>query len=221
MMTTSINKILNIAIVCMVSLSLSSCFNEEKPNYQYMPNMYQSVGYNTYGDYEIFPGGQEAMTPPENTIPRGWKPYEYENSNAGLLLAKEQLKNPLPITKKNLEEGEHLFNLYCSICHGKKGDGQGILVKREKFLGVPSYADPGRNITEGGIYHVEMYGLNAMGSHASQTSEKERWQIAMHVLNLKAALKGEPLLELTKNDSKINALQTEMMSHELTEETKH
>ena len=67
-------------------------------------------------------------------------------------------------------------------------------MKREKFLGVPSYADPGRNITEGSIYHVMMYGINAMGSHASQTNEKERWQIAMHVLNLKASLKGEPLL---------------------------
>ena len=44
-----------------------------------------------------------------------------------------------------------------------------------------------------------MYGLNAMGSHASQTDEKERWQITMHVLNLKASLKGEPLLELTKD----------------------
>lgn len=32
-----------------------------------------------------------------------------------------------------------------------------------------------------------------MGSYASQTNELERWQIAMHVMNLKAALKGEPL----------------------------
>ena len=68
------------------------------------------------------------------------------------------------------------------------------MAQREKFLGIPSYADPGRDITMGGIYHVEMYGLNAMGSYASQTNEKERWQIAMHVMNLKAALNGEPSL---------------------------
>ena len=64
-------------------------------------------------------------------------------------------------------------------------------MQREKFLGIPSYADPGRNITEGSIYHVQMFGLNAMGSYASQTNELERWQITQHVLNLKAALKGE------------------------------
>jgi len=85
-----------------------------------------------------------------------------------------------------------LYTLYCAVCHGDKGDGQGILAKREKFLGIPSYADPGRTITPGGIYHVQMYGLNAMGSYAGQVSEKERWQIAMHVMDLKASLNGEP-----------------------------
>ncbi|HLW06352.1 MAG TPA: hypothetical protein VKY45_02220, partial [Marinilabiliaceae bacterium] len=76
-----------------------------------------------------------------------------------------------------------------------------ILVKREKFLGIPSYADAGRNIVPGGIYHVQYYGLNAMGSFTSQTTEKERWQIAMHVMDLKAALLGEPgILETTAKD---------------------
>ena len=68
------------------------------------------------------------------------------------------------------------------------------MVQNEKILGVPSYADPGRTITMGGVYHVQMYGLNSMGSYASQTSELERWQIAQHVMNLKAKLEGTPLL---------------------------
>lgn len=221
MKITNMKKLRNIAIVCLVCLSVTSCFNNEKPNYQYMPNMYSPVGYNTYGEYEIFPGGQAAMTPPSGTIARGWKPYEYENSTAGLLLAKEELQNPLAVTEKNLDQGAHLFNLYCAVCHGKNGDGQGVLVKREKFLGVPSFGDPGRIITAGGIYHVQMYGLNSMGSHASQTSEKERWQITMHVLNLKASLKGEPLLELTKNTS-VNTLPNASENlHEIVTVTEH
>lgn len=64
----------------------------------------------------------------------------------------------------------------------------------KKILGIPSYADPGRLITEGGIYHVQMFGLNAMGSYASQTNETERWEIVQHVMNLKASLEGTPLL---------------------------
>ena len=186
--------IVKIAVVVIASFSLVSCFNNNKPNFQFMPNMYEPVGYETYGDYEVFPGQQEAMLPVDGTISRGWMPYEYPNTTDGLNLAKEELKNPLAVTEKNLSEGKELYNIYCAICHGEKGDGQGVLVKREKFLGIPSYDDAGRNITEGGIYHVQMFGLNSMGSYASQTNELERWQIAQHVMNLKAALKGEPLL---------------------------
>ena len=182
----------NIAIAICASVVLTSCFNDKKPNYQYFPNMYESVGYETYGEYEIFPGQQSAMMPVENTVPRGFVPYEYENSTEGLNLAKAELDNPYKVTEENLKVGADLFNIYCAVCHGDKGDGKGILATREKFLGIPSFADAGRTIVPGGIYHVQTYGLNAMGSYASQTTEKERWQIAMHVMDLKASLKGEP-----------------------------
>lgn len=190
--------LINIGIAIVASASMVSCFNDKKPNYQYFPNMYRSASYETYGEYEIFPGQQSAMLPVENTVPRGFVPYDYENTTAGLELAKVELQNPYEITEKNLTTGTQLYTVYCAVCHGDKGDGKGILATREKFLGIPSYADAGRNITPGGIYHVETYGLNAMGSYASQTNEKERWQIAMHVMDLKAALKGEPgILEST------------------------
>ncbi len=192
--TINMKKSLNITIALVAAFSLVSCFNNNKPNYQFMPNMYEPVGYETYGEYDVFENEQEAKLPAEGSIPRGWQPYEYDDTTEGLNLAKAESKNPLEITEDNISEGEALYTIYCAVCHGDKGDGQGILAQREKFLGIPSYADPGRDITMGGIYHVEMYGLNAMGSYASQTNEKERWQIAMHVMNLKAALNGEPSL---------------------------
>jgi len=185
-------------VFVLVALSLTGCFDQSKPNYQFMPDMYEPVSYETYGEYGIFPNGQEAMLPAEGSIPRGWMPYEFENSTAGLELAKTTLNNPHPVTQKNLDTGKELYEIYCAVCHGDKGDGQGILVKREKFLGIPSYADPVRVITEGGIYHVQMYGLNSMGSYTSQTNELERWQITMHVQNLTAALKGEAPLTLVE-----------------------
>ena len=182
----------NIALLVTVSAGLTSCFNKNKPNYQFFPNMYESASYETYGAYSIFPNEQSAMMPAENSIPRGWQPYDYEDSNEGLLKAKAELTNPLEVTEENLAAGRNLFTLYCAVCHGDTGDGQGILVQREKFLGIPSFGDAGRVIVPGGVYHVQTYGLNAMGSYTSQTSEKERWQITMHVMDLKASLLGEP-----------------------------
>jgi mono/diheme cytochrome c family protein len=191
--------LINIGIAIIASATMVSCFNDKKPNYQYFPNMYEPVGYETFGEYDIFPDQQEAMIPPANTVARGHSAYDYENSTEGLLLAKAELTNPYPVTEENLATGAQLYTLYCAVCHGDQGDGKGILATREKFLGIPSYADAGRTITPGGTYHVQVYGLNAMGSYAGQVDEKERWQIAMHVMDLKASLKGEPgVLETAK-----------------------
>ena len=194
-------NIVNIAVTILIMLSVTSCFDKKKPNYRYMPNMYTSVAVETYSEYELLPNGQAALTPVKGTISRGWMPYEYENTQEGKALATKELKMPLAVNEENLAKGKELFNIYCAICHGNKGDGQGTLVKREKFLGIPSLADKGRNITEGDIYHVMMYGLNSMGSYASQTNEKERWQITMHALDLKSKLNGEPLWSSTQKDS--------------------
>ena len=194
-------NIVNIAVTILIMLSVTSCFDKKKPNYRYMPNMYTSVAVETYSEYEILPNGQAALTPVKGTISRGWMPYEYDNTQEGKALATKELKIPLAVNEENLAKGKELFNIYCAICHGNKGDGQGTLVKREKFLGIPSLADKGRNITEGDIYHVMMYGLNSMGSYASQTNEKERWQITMHALDLKSKLNGEPLWSSTQKDS--------------------
>jgi mono/diheme cytochrome c family protein len=87
---------------------------------------------------------------------------------------------------RNSGKGKELYDIYCISCHGASGNGKGKLVEREKFLGVPSYKD--RVITEGSIFHVETYGLNAMGSHANQLSAHERWLVADYVLKLKSQL---------------------------------
>ena len=54
---------------------------------------------------------------------------------------------------------------------------------------IRSYLKYYREITEGSIYHVIFYGRNAMGSHASQVNEEERWQITQYVMELRSKLK--------------------------------
>ncbi len=189
-------NIFKIAIVLIAIVSLGSCQNDNKPNYQYMPNMYESVGYEAYGDYEVFEsvtGGSSAMIPADGSIARGWMPYEIENTVEGKAFAKANLKNKVSFTEETEAKGKELYDIYCGICHGKKGDGNGKLVEREKILGVPAYNDAGRAITEGSIYHVMYYGLNSMGSYASQMTEEELWMVDHYVMSLKDKLdKKEP-----------------------------
>jgi len=189
---------LSYLIIAIAAVIASSCGRsgttevidgKDERSVQYFPNMYRAVSYETYMENDAFPNAMEAQAPVAGSVPRGWMPYDYEDTNEGYELAKTNLTNPIPLTEENLIEGQVAYGLFCAICHGDKGDGQGHLVKTEKILGVPAYND--RDLTEGSIYHVLYYGINNMGSYASQTSEKERWQIIHHVEKLTAELKGE------------------------------
>ncbi len=182
----------SILIILCLSLCFTSCADKDDPNYQYFPDMYESLAYETYQEADIFQNEQEAMLPVEGSISRGWMPYDYEDNTEGYESAKAELKNTLAYSEENLTNGKALYDIYCAICHGKKGDGQGWLVQQEKILGVPSYDDQGRAITEGSVYHVMYYGINTMGSYASQMSEKELWQVDHYVMKLKAELEGKP-----------------------------
>ncbi|SNR71183.1 c-type cytochrome [Lutibacter flavus] len=180
-------NILKITIVLVFLFTLSSCWSDKsKPNYQYMPDMYKSVGYETYSENPNYANGMTTQLPVDGTIARGKVPYDYENSNEGYEAAKLNSKNLLEVNEANLSNGKKMYDIYCISCHGKTGAGDGILVQRDKFLGIPNYKD--RDITEGSIYHVIMYGRNMMGSHSSQLTAQERWQVTMYVQELRTEL---------------------------------
>ncbi|MFD0796454.1 c-type cytochrome [Maribacter chungangensis] len=183
------NSFKKIGIIACLMFAFIACQDNAKPNYQYMPNMQYPVGYETYQEVDFLPNGSQAMLPPANTINRGWLPYGIENSLEGRELARLN-ESPLDSANAvdNLARGKEMYDVYCAICHGPKGKGQGTLVKREKILGVPSYADAGRNINVGSTYHVIYYGLNSMGSYASQMNTTEMWQVSEYVMKLKEDL---------------------------------
>lgn len=181
-------SLIKITVIALVLVVIVSCKKDTRPNYQFMPNMYEPVSYETYAESDAFRSGWEAQLPVEGTIPRGFTPFDIENTTDGYNLAKESLTNPLDSSQVDAVKGKELYDIYCGICHGNKGDGQGKLVKREKILGIPSYADVGRAITSGSVYHTIYYGKNAMGSYANQLSEDERWQVVAYVMDLKANL---------------------------------
>ena len=186
-------SLIKITVLLTIVVSFSSCKDNLKPNYQYMPNMYESVAYETYAESQAFNSpsglkGKEGQLVPSGAIKRGFVPYEYPNTPDALIAVKAaNLKSPIDsLTTKDIDESKVLFGIYCAICHGEAGDGKGKLVTQGKFLGIPSYKD--RQINEGSVFHVVTYGLNAMGSHANQLSQHERWLVAAYVLDLKSKL---------------------------------
>lgn len=197
-------SLIKISLLMVILISFASCKSDSRPNYQYFPNMYAPVGYEAYAESDAFKNGVEAQLPAEGSIARGHLPFDYANTNDGYALAKANLVNPLDSTKIDAARGGQLYGIYCAICHGNEGNGQGTLVKREKILGVPAYNDAGRAITQGSIYHTIYYGKNVMGSYANQINEEERWQVVAYVMDLKDKLDGKAPKEAgmkSENDS--------------------
>ena len=179
--------IYKITILLGLSALVTSCHDNLKPNYQYMPNMYEPVSYNTYSESDAFKNGKEGQLPAEGSLNRGFEVYEYENTTAGYDLAKANLKSPLDtLSSEDMDKAKGLYEIYCAICHGNGGNGQGKLVTQGKFLGVPSYKD--RVITTGSVFHVQTYGLNSMGAYSNQLNAHERWLVATYVMKLKSEL---------------------------------
>ena len=183
-------NLLYITYIGLFIVLLTSCSKDKstKRSIQYMSDtdMYMAVPYDTYTDNPYFKNGISSQQPVAGTVARGVVVYEYPNTEEGYQMAKDSLTSPFAITEKSMSKGKQNYDIYCAVCHGKKGDGQGVLVKNEKFLGVPNYKD--RDITEGSIYHVIMYGRNMMGSHASQLKDQERWEVVQYVDTLRASL---------------------------------
>jgi hypothetical protein len=186
------NKVLITIVFILVAIFLSSCGGDSSPGYEYMPNMYRSPSIETYGEHTI--EGFDGL-PVEGTVSRGnLVTFNYENNLDGYLAAGNTAVNPLENNEKNLVEGEVLYAMFCQHCHGKTGAGDGT-IKHPIYSAVPHYNDaklkrrcdvPMCDLKPGHIFHAITYGLNAMGPHASQITEEERWKIVLHVQKLQS-----------------------------------
>jgi mono/diheme cytochrome c family protein len=198
MLAMNRNKVVY-ALFCIlgVVVMFSACRDKESTGLEYARNMYDPIGYNPDQPNNAFANGQTAQTPPKNTAPVGFVEEDvYPNSKEGYEEAGVKLVNTLALNEQNLLQGKKLFHAFCSPCHGDTGDGQGHLVKIEKISGVPSFhaADAAssrgglmKDMSAGKIYHTIKYGVNMMGSYASQLTPEERWKVVLYVQQLQKA----------------------------------
>jgi mono/diheme cytochrome c family protein len=193
MLAMNKNKIVYAAFFALAFVaSLSSCGDKRSTGWEYARNMYDPIAYSYDQANKNFANGQTAQTPPPYTEPIGFVRYEYANTKEGYEAAGRELVNPIEANDKNLLSGKKYYTTFCSPCHGEEGDGKGHLVKIEKYSGVPAYHGDAassrgglmKDLPAGKIYHTIMYGLNNMGSHASQLTPDERWRVVMWVQRL-------------------------------------
>ena len=88
---------------------------------------------------------------------------------------------PFPVTIQVMDRGQERFNIYCSPCHGRTGEGNGMIVQRG-FRQPPSYhEDRLRQAPAGYFFDVMTNGFGAMQDYASQVTVQDRWAIAAYI----------------------------------------
>jgi hypothetical protein len=129
---------------------------------------------------DFFADGRSARPLPEGTVARGELRADkvFFTGKSG-----DQFidRLPFPVTREVLDRGEQRFNIYCSPCHGRMGNGLGMIVRRG-LKRPPSYhIDRLRGVPVGYFYDVITNGFGAMQDYSSQIAPRDRWAIAAYI----------------------------------------
>ena len=97
---------------------------------------------------------------------------------------------PFPITPAVMNRGQERYNIYCSPCHGRLGDGNGMIPSRG-YRRPPSYhTEALRAAKTGHFFDVMTNGFGAMPSYAPQIPVQDRWAIIAYIRALQLAHNG-------------------------------
>jgi hypothetical protein len=88
---------------------------------------------------------------------------------------------PFPVTDGVLTRGRERYNIYCSPCHSRVGDGNGMIVQRG-YKRPPSFHDERmRLMVPGYFFQVMTNGFGVMPSYALQVNAEDRWAITAYI----------------------------------------
>jgi cytochrome c553 len=143
-------------------------------------DMHDQPRYKPLAATSFFDDGRSARPAIEDTVARGQL-----HLDEGRYTGKENGKDidyfPIQITRADLERGQQRFNIFCSPCHGRLGDGHGMIVSRG-LREPPSYHDARlKDAPTGHFFDVMTNGYGAMYSYASRVPVDDRWRITAYI----------------------------------------
>ena len=177
--------------VALGALAAAGCTGGDptQTNLEYVPEMIDSVPYDSFAPNPVTRDGKTLLTPATGTTPRGFAPLHSGAAPDEAARAGRELTSPIEATPAVLARGEKEFRTFCTPCHGASALGDGPVVPR--FPAPPSLlAAHARAMPDGQMFHVISRGQGLMPSHASQVRPADRWKIIAYVRSLQAAGAG-------------------------------
>jgi mono/diheme cytochrome c family protein len=143
-------------------------------------DMHDAPRYEPLEASTFFADGRGSRTLVANTVPRGML-REDEHLYQGKVDGQLTDTFPMPVTDQVMARGRERFNVFCAPCHGRTGQGNGMVVQRG-FRAPPSFHDERlRTAPVGYFYDVQTNGFGAMSDYAAQVPVADRWAIAAYI----------------------------------------
>jgi hypothetical protein len=165
------------AAPAVLALALAGCRND----------MHRQAKTKDLRESTFFADHSSARPLPEGVVARGFLRDDavlYRGTGPD---GKFVLDLPVPVTKQLLLRGRERFNIYCSPCHGRTGDGQGMIVQRGFKNPSTFHVDRLRNERAGYFFDVMTNGFGQMSSYASQITPEDRWAVVSWIRTLQAS----------------------------------
>jgi mono/diheme cytochrome c family protein len=144
-------------------------------------DMHDAPRYDPLEASDLFLNGSAARPLVTGTVPRGQL-----NDDAYLHTGKDA--NGLPvsafpfaITSAELDRGQERFNVYCAPCHGRTGEGNGMVVQRGYRQAQSLHIDRLKLAPVGYFYDIIANGFGVMPDYRAQITVEDRWKIVAYV----------------------------------------
>lgn len=183
-------------LLILIAGSLSGCMlvkpGADRPPVQIIPDMDSQQKYKAQSENAFFADKRANRRPPAGTIAHG-RFRESEVLATGKENGQDVNVLPVTMTESLLQHGRQRFNINCAPCHGRLGDGQGLVGKRGAQYGfIPSNLTqtPILEKADGHYFNVITNGWNTMQPLGQNIPEEDRWAIVAYIRALQRAANG-------------------------------
>ena len=173
------------AVILLSTLALGACRGTESGSspVHLVRNMDAQERFDPQEANSFFADGRAMRPVVPGTVARGMlkedsRFYEGRNEGGGYVD-----RVPLPMTRELLLRGQERFNIFCAPCHGRAGDGEGIITTGGfGFTPAPTFhSDRLRDISDGYLYEVIANGIRTMPAYGHQVPVADRWAITAYI----------------------------------------
>jgi mono/diheme cytochrome c family protein len=163
-----------------LAVGVSACRQDMQNQPKYIP----------YRPATFFSDQRSERPPLEGTVARGHLADD-ELLETGKENGVDAAVFPFPIDERVMHRGRERFDVYCSPCHGRTGDGNGMIVQRGYRRPPSLHIDRLVQSPPGHIFDVISNGFGAMPDYAAQVRAADRWAIAAYIRALQLSQRAQ------------------------------